>query len=361
MKKIVTIIGARPQFIKAAMVSKVFKEKIEEIIVHTGQHYDENMSDVFFRQLEIPMPKYNLGIGSASHGKQVGEMLIKIEEVLLREKPDYVIVYGDTNSTLAGALAASKMLIPVIHVEAGLRSYNKAMPEEQNRVLTDHISKVLVCPTKTAEENLRKEGIIQNVYITGDVMCDSVLYYSELANKRINNASIELKPIYIKKKIENWYLATIHRAENTMNNKNLAAILKVFERLDKLVIFPVHPRIKNMINELYQENNYKNIYFVEPVDYLTILYLTKNACKVVTDSGGLQKECYILDTPCITIREQTEWIETLNKGYNILARPEEEELYQKIIDAKIIDNNKEYYYGEGKAAEKICDLILKVI
>ena len=318
MKKIITIIGARPQFIKAAMVSKVLDKEIEEIIVHTGQHYDKNMSDIFFEQLEIPKPKYNLGIGSGSHGAQTGEMLIKIEEVLLKEKPDYVMVYGDTNSTLAGALAASKLLIPVIHVEAGLRSYNMAMPEEQNRVLTDHISSLLICPTKTAVDNLKKE-------------------------------------------VTEWYLATVHRQENTMDDKNLTNILEVFEKLDKMVIFPVHPRIKKMVHELNEKNNYKNIYFVEPVDYLTMLYLTKNACKVVTDSGGLQKECYILDTPCITIRNQTEWVETLRNGYNILSKPEVNELYEKITNAKIVDENKIHYYGDGHAANEINEIIMECL
>ena len=361
MKKIITIIGARPQFIKAAMVSKALDKEIEEIIVHTGQHYDKNMSDIFFEQLEIPKPKYNLGIGSGSHGAQTGEMLIKIEEVLLKEKPEYVMVYGDTNSTLAGALAASKLLIPVIHVEAGLRSYNRAMPEEQNRVLTDHISSVLICPTQTALDNLKKEGITENVYLTGDVMCDSVIHYSNLAEKKINLSNIDLVPLYEKKEVTEWYLATIHRQENTMDDKNLTNILEVFEKLDKMVIFPVHPRIKAMVNKLNQENQYKNIYFVEPVDYLTMLYLTKNACKVVTDSGGLQKECYILDTPCITIRDQTEWIETLKNGYNILAKPEKHELYEKIMNAKIVDSNKVHYYGDGHAANEINEIILKHI
>ena len=359
MKKIVTIIGARPQFIKAAMVSKVLEKNFEEVIVHTGQHYDKNMSEIFFEQLQIPKPKYNLGIGSGSHGKQTGEMLIEIEEVLLKEKPDYVMVYGDTNSTLAGALAASKLLIPIIHVEAGLRSYNMEMPEEQNRVLTDHISSILICPTQTAVDNLKKEGITKNVYLTGDVMCDSVIYYSNLAQEKINLSSIELIPIYEKKDVKEWYLTTIHRAENTMDDKNLTNILEVFEKLDKMVIFPVHPRIKSMVNELYKKNNYKNIYFIEPVDYLTMLYLTKNAHKVVTDSGGLQKECYILDTPCITIRNQTEWVETLKNGYNILSKPEKNELLEKIINAKICDLNKIHYYGDGHAAEKINEIIVK--
>lgn len=234
------------------------------------------------------------------------------------------------------------------------------MPEEQNRVLTDHISSVLICPTKTAVENLKKEGIIDNVYLTGDVMCDSVIYYSNLAEKKINLSNIDLVPIFDKKEVKEWYLATIHRQENTMDDKNLTKILEVFEKLDKKVIFPIHPRIKKMIYGLNEKNKYKNIYFVEPVDYLTMLYLTKNAYKVVTDSGGLQKECYILNAPCITIRDQTEWIETLKNGYNILSKPEINELYEKIINAKIIDNNKMYYYGDGNASKKISDIIIKL-
>ena len=268
------------------------------------------------------------------------------------------MIYGDTNSTLAGALAASKLLIPVIHIEAGLRSYNMAMPEEQNRVLSDHISTILICPTQTAVDNLKKEGITQNVYLTGDVMCDSVLYYSKIANKKINPSNIALTPIYDKREVKDWYLTTIHRAENTMDNKNLSVILKVFEKLDKMVIFPVHPRIRKMVDELQNKNQYQNIYFVEPVDYLTMLYLTNNAFKVVTDSGGLQKECYILNTPCITIRDQTEWVETLKNGYNILSKPEEQELYDKIMTSKIQDDNKIHYYGDGEASKKINQIIL---
>lgn len=358
--KIITIIGARPQFIKAAMVSKSLKGNFEEIIVHTGQHYDKNMSNIFFEQLQIPKPKYNLNVGSGTHGKQTGEMLAKIEEVLLEEKPDFVMVYGDTNSTLAGALAASKLLIPIIHIEAGLRSYNKNMPEEQNRVLTDHISEILVCPTDTAAQNLKKEGITKNIYQTGDVMCDSVLHYSQLANQTISTENIDLKGLYENRKLDKWYLATIHRAENTMDNENLTNILRAFEELENPVVFPVHPRIRKMIDELKNKNHYKNIYFIEPVDYLTMLYLTKNAQKVMTDSGGLQKECYILDVPCITIREQTEWIETLNHGYNVLANPEYQELLEKIKKAKIQkDFEKVHYYGDGNAADKIENILEK--
>lgn len=316
------------------------------------------MSDIFFEQLHIPYPKYNLNIGSGTHAEQTGKMLIEIEKVLLQEKPDFILVYGDTNSTLAGALAASKLLIPVIHVEAGLRSYNTNMPEEQNRVLTDHISKVLICPTDTAVQNLEKEGITQNVYQVGDVMCDSVLYYSKLAQDKIEKDALELNYIYEPKNFEQWYLATIHRAENTLDNQNLSIILNVFEKLDQVVVFPIHPRIKKMIDALYQENHYKNIVFIEPVDYLTMLYLTKNAIKVVTDSGGLQKEAYILDTPCVTVREQTEWKETLEGGYNILAKVEEQDLYTKIMNTHIDKTKgKKNYYGEGDSAKKIAEII----
>ena len=358
MKKIITVIGARPQFIKAAMVSRALKNSFEEIIVHTGQHYDKNMSDIFFEQLEIPKPKYNLNVGSGTHGKQTGEMLEKIEKILLDEKPDYLLVYGDTNSTIAGALAASKLLIPIIHVEAGLRSYNKNMPEEQNRVLTDHISQIFICPTDTAVDNLKKEGIIENVYNTGDVMCDSVLYYSKIADEKISNETINLIGIYDTRKIGKWYLTTIHRAENTQNDENLKSILSTLEELDNEVIFPVHPRIRKFVDELNSKYKYKNIYFVEPVDYLTMLYLTKNAEKVVTDSGGLQKECYILNTPCITIREQTEWVETLKDGYNTLSKPEKNELLEKIKNAKInLSKTKINYYGDGNSAIRINEIL----
>lgn len=357
MKKIITILGARPQFIKASVVSRELRKDFDEKIVHTGQHYDKNMSDIFFEQLEIPKPDFNLGLGGGSHAFQTGNMLIEIEKILIEERPDYVLVYGDTNSTLAGALAASKLCIPVVHIESGLRSYNMAMPEEQNRILTDHISKVLFCPTEVAVKNLEKEGITNNVYNVGDVMCDSVLYFSKLADKKFTKANLELIPIYEEKKLNKWYLTTIHRAENTMDDKNLYNILKTLNDLDNMVVFPVHPRIRKMVDTLREKNGYDNIYFVEPVDYLTMLYLTKNAEKVITDSGGLQKECYILDTPCITIREQTEWIETLNKGYNVLAKPEYDDLYNKIINSKIIDDNKNNYYGIGDASKKIKDLL----
>ena len=357
MKKIVTVIGARPQFIKASVVTRELRKKFNEIIVHTGQHYDKNMSDIFFEQLGIPTPDYNLGIGSGTHAYQTGNMMIGIEEILMKEKPDYVLVYGDTNSTLAAALAASKLLIPVIHIEAGIRSFNMKMPEEQNRILTDRVSKFLFVPTDEATKNLKNEGITNNVFKVGDVMCDSVLYFSKLTEKK--GFKLDLIPLYKKKKIDKWYLTTIHRAENTADSKCLKEILKALNDLDEMVIFPVHPRIRKMIDELEKENKYTNIYFVEPVDYLSMLYLTKNSKKVITDSGGLQKECYILDVPCITVRDQTEWVETLKKGYNILAKPTYDDLYNKIVNAQIKDKNKINYFGDGKASKKIVDILEK--
>lgn len=357
--KVVTIVGARPQFVKAAAVSRVLREKHTEILVHTGQHYDNNMSDVFFEELHIPKPDINLGVGSGSHAKQTAEMLVGIEEILLKEEPDYLLVYGDTNSTLAGALAASKIHIPIIHVEAGLRSYNMGMPEEQNRILTDRISKILLCPTDVAVDNLKKEGITQGVYNVGDVMCDAVLYYSKLLDEQpsecyfshLEGLSEDIKPV------NEWYLSTIHRAENTDSINKVREILNAFEKLDAPVIFPVHPRTKGLVKTLKERHRYKNILFLEPVGYLDMLYFVKNAKKVITDSGGLQKETYILGTPCITVRDQTEWVETLVGNHNILAKPVAEDIVDKVMNTTIDYDKKESYYGAGNAAEKICELI----
>lgn len=356
--KIVTVVGARPQFIKAAAVSRVLRLNNEEILVHTGQHYDENMSEVFFEELKIPKADYNLAVGSGSHGKQTGEMLIKIEELLLNEKPDAVLIYGDTNSTLAGALAASKLHIPVIHVEAGLRSYNKLMPEEQNRVLADHISSLLLCPTNTAIENLKKEGITKGVFNVGDVMCDALFYYRTLAMQRYNDFSmlkyIIEKPSEIKK---DYYMATIHRAENTDGSGSLEKILAAFEQFDAPVIFPVHPRTKPLVKAVHEKHNYKNIHFVEPVGYLEMIYLSQGAKKIVTDSGGLQKEAYLMEVPCVTVREQTEWVETLCGNYNVLAHPETEDILEKVKNLTPKKAEHKPYYGDGHASEKIVELL----
>lgn len=357
--KIVTVVGARPQFVKAAAVSRVIREKHTEILVHTGQHYDNNMSDVFFEELHIPKPDINLCVGSGSHAKQTAEMLIGIEEVLLQESPDYLLVYGDTNSTLAGALAASKIHVPIIHVEAGLRSFNMRMPEEQNRILTDRIAKLLLCPTDIAVDNLKREGITEGVYNVGDVMCDAVLYYSRLLDKKpaeyyFSHLQGLFEPI---REVPQWYLSTIHRAENTDSINKVKEVLDAFEQLDAPVIFPVHPRTKGLVKTLKESHGYKNILFIEPMGYLDMLYFVKNAKKVVTDSGGLQKETYILDTPCVTVRDQTEWVETLVGNHNILAKPNADDIVDKVMNTVIDYDKKEAYYGIGNAAEKICDLI----
>ncbi len=354
--KLVTIVGARPQFIKASVVSAALQPLCQEVLVHTGQHYDANMSDVFFRELDIPKPVYNLGVGSGSHGKQTGEMLMKIEEVLLREHPDALMVYGDTNSTLAGALAASKIHIPVAHVEAGLRSYNMRMPEEQNRVLTDHISTWLFCPTQTAADNLKKEDIQKGGYLTGDVMLDSALHFRALAKQNPEKTAI-FDHLGITPK--QYRLATLHRAETTEGG--LQAILKIFtafEQLPQLVVLPIHPRTRGLAEEAIKEGGFQNIKLIDPVGYLEMLLLTDSACQVLTDSGGLQKEAWFMEVPCVTLRSETEWVETLAGNWNILAALETDDILHKACDitpdpaARI-----SMPFGDGKASEKIARIL----
>ncbi|MFA9375906.1 MAG: non-hydrolyzing UDP-N-acetylglucosamine 2-epimerase [Lachnotalea sp.] len=360
--KLITIIGARPQFIKAASFSEEFRKSHEEILVHTGQHYDANMSDVFFEELGIPRPDYNLGVGSGGHGKQTAKMLEGIEEIILKEKPDGLLVYGDTNSTLAGALAASKLHIPVYHVEAGLRSYNKLMPEEQNRILTDHISNVLFCPTQTAVENLCKEGIASGVINTGDIMYDTVLRNISISYQKYSNGIWfdELVKVNgdLKKLTEKeYYLATIHRAENTDNLDKISRIFKAFSELDKTVLLPLHPRTKKLIENF--DINLNNVVIIEPVGYLLMLYLTSNAYMVVTDSGGLQKEAYFLKTPCTTLRDQTEWVETLQNGWNVLSHIEINEIKIKVQrELTCLQYPQPNSFGDGEAALKICEGII---
>lgn len=357
--KIVTIVGARPQFIKAAAVSRKLRQEHEEILVHTGQHYDANMSDIFFEELQIPKPDINLGVGSGSHARQTADMMVGIEEILQKEAPDYMMVYGDTNSTLAGALAASKIHIPIIHVEAGLRSFNMNMPEEINRILTDRISTLLFCPTETAVKNLRNEGITSRIYNIGDVMCDAVLFYSKEMEKQSRDIWFSrLRKIQgVHEPINKWYLATIHRAENTDSAEKVAEILSAFEQLEYPVIFPVHPRTRGLVDQLYKNNNYKNLLLVEPMGYLDMLYFAKNAVKIVTDSGGLQKEAYILGTPCITVREQTEWVETMSGNCNILTQPQKWEIVEKVENIEVDINSRKNYYGNGDAADKLCRIL----
>ncbi len=361
--KIVTIIGARPQFIKAAAVSRVLRAQFNEILVHTGQHYDTNMSDIFFAELEIPKPDYHLGVGSNTHARQTAAMMVGIEDILLEHKPDCLLVYGDTNSTLAGAIAGAKLHIPVAHVEAGLRSFLPAMPEEQNRILTDHISAILFCPTKAAVENLRAENLTSGVYEVGDVMCDAVRYYSQKTAQVARGTFFQRLPGLFGqvKPLREWYLATIHRAENTDTPEKVREILLAFENLDAPVIFPVHPRTKSLVARLCVEQPTRNTVYLEPVGYLDMLYLLKNARKVITDSGGLQKESYMLGVPCVTVREQTEWVETLQGARNILASPDAQDIVDKVLHTAVSPEYPADLYGQGDAALRITGILERVL
>lgn len=356
--KIVTVVGARPQFVKASVVSAALKPVCTEVIVHTGQHYDRNMSDVFFEELSIPKPVYNLGVGSGSHGHQTGEMLMKIEDVILDEKPDIMLVYGDTNSTLAGALAASKLHIPVAHVEAGLRSYNMRMPEEQNRVLTDHISKWLFCPTQTAADNLKEEGVVKGVSVCGDVMLDSVLHFLKVAKANARKTAI-FEQLGIAQK--QYRLATLHRAETTDGGLDaIIRIFKAFEQLPQLVVLPIHPRTRPLAEEAIAKCGFQNIKLIDPVGYLEMLLLTSGACQVLTDSGGLQKEAWFMNVPCITLRQETEWVETLAGNWNVLAQLTTEDIYAKAMHTKVDQAAHEQMpFGDGKASEKIAAILAK--
>jgi len=354
--RVVTVVGARPQFIKMAPVSREF-ERVggDEIIIHTGQHYDYEMDEVFFEQLKIREPDYYLGVGSGSHGYQTGEMLKRIEEVLMREKPDLVLVYGDTNSTLAGALAAVKLHIKVAHVEAGLRSFDKRMPEEVNRVLTDHVSDYLFAPTETAVKNLYNEGIRKGVYLTGDVMYDALLYNIKIARK---NSKI-LKELGLKPK--EYLLATVHRAENTDNKENLKSIIEAFVESGELIVFPVHPRTRKYLEAYGLMDKIKtaeNVMLIPPVGYLDMLVLEENARKILTDSGGVQKEAYFLKVPCITLRERTEWVETIEDGWNVLVGANKEKILKAIKEFEPNGEIYTYKFGDGDASEKIVKILV---
>lgn len=350
--KILTIVGARPQFIKAAVVSRAIKREscLYEVIVHTGQHYDKNMSDVFFDELDIPKPNYNLGIGGGSHGAMTGRQLEAIEDVLLQEKPEWVLVYGDTNSTLAGALAAAKLNIKVAHVEAGLRSFNRRMPEEINRVLTDHASSLLLAPTEAALKNLKEEGIASDrVRLVGDVMYDASLYYRLRATK----------PKALKEEgtlSGSFILATVHRAENTDSPEKLRNIILGLERATDQVILPLHPRTRARLDE-FNISIPQNIKIIDPVGYLDMIWLEENCRIVATDSGGVQKEAYYFRKPCVTLREETEWIELVDAGWNILAGSNPSEI-ERAIRSRIVKDDYAYFYGNGSAGEKVVRALL---
>jgi len=347
--KVATVVGARPQFIKALPVSKELRKSFQEVLIHTGQHYDQEMSAIFFEELGIPEPDYNLGVGSASQGRQVGEMLMRVEEVLLKEKPHIVLVYGDTNSTLAGALSAAKLHIPVAHIEAGLRSFDKSMPEEINRVLTDHVSDFLFCPTQTAVENLRREGIIEGVFPVGDVMLDAALYFREIAERK--SRVLESHSLMSK----SYLLATIHRADNTEVQQNLASIVDVFIGCDEKIVFPVHPRTRKYLKGfdlLSRLEKAPNVLIMDAVGYLDSLKLEMNARKILTDSGGMQKEAYFFQIPCITLREKTEWVETVENRWNILTGTHKDRILEAI---KNFDPTHKLpqVFGDGHAASHI--------
>lgn len=358
--RIVTIVGARPQFIKAAVVSRAIREHnanssapIEELIIHTGQHYDPNMSDVFFEEMDIPKPAYNLEINGSSHGKMTGEMLSAIEAVLLEEKPDWVLIYGDTNSTLAGALAAAKLHIPVAHVEAGLRSFNRQMPEEINRVISDHISSLLLPPTQTAVDNLDNEGILKNVVNVGDVMYDASLFYREKGK----TSSTILSDLNLEK--GNFILSTCHRAENTNDINRLQSILEGLAEISKdiPVILPLHPRTKAVIHENKLDAVASSLKIIEPISFLDMIQLEENAKAIITDSGGVQKEAYFFKVPCMTMRDETEWVETIKAGWNVLVGADKD----AIVNAyQAVDTDKPWQelYGDGQAGEKIVKLLL---
>lgn len=359
--KILTVLGARPQFIKAATVSRVLKsvDGIQETILHTGQHFDQNMSEVFFEELDIPKPNYNLEISGLAHGSMTGRMLEAIEGIIEKEKPQCVMVYGDTNSTLAGALAAVKLQIDVAHVEAGLRSGNISMPEEINRALTDRISSLLLCPTETALNNLCKEGYpfnYQRIENVGDVMFDAALFYKHRAKKEI-----DLNTFKVEKK--SYALCTLHRQENTDNPKRLLEILKALRviSLEIPIVLPLHPRTKDKIQKMENKNLLEGLMVISPVSYLEMQCLEINAKMIFTDSGGMQKEAYFHDVPCITLRDETEWTETVTSGWNSLAGHNKDSIIEKYKTIKVPEGKKEMHYGRGKAAEHIVNTIANTL
>lgn len=348
--KIMSIIGARPQFIKLAPIASILNLGHDHKVIHTGQHYSFNMNDVFFSDLDIPSPDYNLEIGSSTHGVQTAKMIEGIERILLKEKPDLVIVYGDTNSTLAGAIATSKMNIILSHVEAGLRSYDMTMPEEVNRVVSDHVSDILFCPTSVSISNLKNENITNGVHLTGDVMVDVLKRYEDVAEEHSKiHEQLDIKR-------NDYILATIHRQSNTDSYANMSNLAGSLKKIDNL-IFPCHPRTKKMLIEygLYDDLASK-VNVIEPVGYMDMLMLEKYANKILTDSGGIQKEAYVFKVPCITLRENTEWIETVEDGWNVLVGCEMEKIDYMVNNFNPSRKQGEVF-GNGQASKNICSII----
>jgi UDP-GlcNAc3NAcA epimerase len=378
--KCVTVVGARPQFVKAAAVRRAIdaypeqgplarrrgsKKALQEVLVHTGQHYDYGMDGVFFKELQLPKPDHHLGVGSGTHAQQTALMLERIEAIVQKEQAEVVMVYGDTNSTLAGALVAAKLNIPVAHVEAGLRSYNRAMPEETNRVLTDHLSTLLFCPTRQSVQNLAKEGIRTGkkkvVKRVGDVMYDSILHYSSVAEK----TSTILRDLHLlathDSRLTNYYLATLHRAENTDDPHRLKSILAALHEIgkDTAVILPLHPRTQKMMKTYGLQLSGERIRWIDPVSYLDMLSLEKNARAILTDSGGVQKEAYWFSVPCFTLREETEWVETVESGWNVLVGTETERIVEEVRRRRGRKHPSKgtRLFGDGTASKKIVQIL----
>ena len=350
--KIVTVVGARPQFIKAAAGSREIRKEHQEILVHTGQHFDDNMSALFFREMGIPAPDYNLGIAGGSHAEMTARMLMALEEILIREKPDAVLVYGDTNSTLSAALAAVKLQIPVIHVEAGNRLGTLDNPEEVNRILTDHMAALDLCATEDALEKLRAEGLGSRSYLVGNIMYDSYLHFADLPWEPAI-LDLEGKPVTVP---EEYYYMTCHRQENTCSDGPLTEILAAMDTLDAPVIYPVHPRNRGMARRLCLENGFRNIILTQPVGYSDSVHLTKNARKVVTDSGGLQCEAFYAGVQCVFIMDHILWPETMTGNRNQLAKADRKDILEKLSREQTVDPSYQPF-GNGHAAEKICKVI----
>ena len=347
--KVVSVVGTRPQFIKAAPVSAALRKHHREILIHTGQHYDDGMSASFFRSLRIPEPDYNLGVGSGTHGEQTGRMLIELEPVLGSNAPDVVLVYGDTNSTLAAALAAAKLHLPVAHVEAGLRSHNREMPEEINRIVADHVSTLLFCPTQTAVDQLAAEGVRAGVHLVGDVMYDVALATAQEARRRDIRKRLGLAR-------KEYLLCTVHRPSNTDDARNLRSIGEALAECGRPVVFPVHPRTRKFLEQHGLLSVLTDVLLVEPLDYLDFQALLMEAAKVLTDSGGVQKEAYFFGVPCITLRDDTEWIETVEDGWNVLVGADKREILRAIAEFSP-SGTKQKSFGDGHAAERIVEIL----
>ena len=349
-----TIVGARPQFIKAAMVSPLLRKKHNEILLHTGQHFDNNMSELFFEEMEIPRPDYNLGISGGSHAKMTGQMMIEIEEVLVKERPDLVLLYGDTNSTLAGSLSATKLHIPVCHVEAGTRTHCKTNPEEINRICTDHISSLRFVCTELNMEELKKEGLIDNSFLVGDLMYDAFIKYSNVRRmEEISFIMLNGEEFRVK---EEYYYLTCHREENTKDDNSLLEILLAMNSLDEITIYPVHPRNKERVRRLEKEYTFDKIVFTEPVGYLESVALMNGCKSVVTDSGGLQREAFFAKKKCVTVLDFEPWPETMVDNRNVLSKPNKENILEKIMLEQTVDSNY-MPFGDGHASEKIVSII----